>query len=79
MGEPGCGKTAIVMGLAHRIMHGTKYKTLQNKRLVSLEMGSLISGSRAPGEIAEKLNRAIDDVIGSGDIILFKPNQEWGL
>jgi len=71
MGEPGCGKTTIVMGLAHRIMHGTKYKSMQNKRIVSLEMGSLIAGTKTGGEIAEKLKNAIDDVIGSGDIILF--------
>jgi len=71
IGEPGCGKTTIVMGLAHRVMHGTKYKSMQNKRLVSLEMGSLIAGTRTSGEIAEKLKRAIDDVLGSRDIILF--------
>jgi len=71
IGEPGCGKTTIIMGLAHRIMHGTKYKSMQNKRIVSLEMGSLIAGTRTSGEIADKLKRAIDDVVGSRDIILF--------
>lgn len=71
IGEPGCGKTTIVKGLAQRIMHGTDYKTLQNKRIVSLEMGGLIAGARTQGEIAEKLKRAMEDVLGSGDIILF--------
>ncbi len=71
IGEPGCGKTSIVMGMAHRIMHGTKYKTLQNKRIVNLQTGSLIAGSKTTGEIAEKLKDALDDAIGSGDIILF--------
>ena len=71
IGEPGCGKTTIVMGIAHSIIHGSKYKALQNKRIVSLQMGSLIAGARSSGEIAEKLNRALNDVTGSGDIILF--------
>ena len=59
------------MGMAHKIMHGTKYKTLQNKRIVSLEMGSLIAGAKSQGQIAEKTSRAMNDVVGSGDIILF--------
>ncbi len=71
IGEPGCGKTTIIMGLAHRIMRGTKYKSIQNKRIVSLEMGGLIAGTKTSGEIADKLKRAINDVIGSRDIILF--------
>ncbi|MFC1756122.1 AAA family ATPase [Patescibacteria group bacterium] len=71
IGEPGCGKTTLVMGMAHRIMHGTEYRALQNKRIVSLEMGGLIAGTKTAGQIAEKLKKAMEDVVGSGDIILF--------
>ncbi len=71
LGEPGCGKTSLVMGIAHRIMHGTEYKSLRNKRIVSLEMGGLISGARHSGEVASKLKQALDEVVASKDIILF--------
>ena len=71
LGEPGCGKTSIVRGLAHLIMHGTKHASLKNKRLVSLEMGSLIAGTHSQGAMAGKLKKAMDDVVASGDIILF--------
>jgi ATP-dependent Clp protease ATP-binding subunit ClpC len=71
IGEPGCGKTSIVMGIAHKIMHGTKHKTLQNKRLVSLQMGNLIAGTKGQGAVAERLTNALEDAIGSRDIILF--------
>lgn len=71
IGDPGCGKTSIVMGIAHKIMHGSEYKTLQNKRLVSLQLGGLLSGTEGKGMLAKKLTFALEDAIGSGDIILF--------
>ena len=71
IGEPGCGKTTLIRGMAYRIMFGTEYKTLQNKRVVSLEMGGLIAGTSTSGQIAHKLKRAMNDVVESGDIILF--------
>lgn len=71
IGEPGSGKTSIVIGMAHRIIHGTKFKSLRNKRIISLEMGSLIAGARHAGTIAEKLKNAMDEIVASKDIVLF--------
>lgn len=71
IGEPGSGKSSIVRGMAYKIIEGVEYKSLKNKRIVRLDIGSLISGSRSAGDIAEKLNRALDEVKGSRDIILF--------
>lgn len=70
-GEPGSGKTSIVRGIAYKIIEGTEYKALTNKRIVSLEIGALISGAKTAGDISAKLNRALEEIKGSGDIILF--------
>ncbi len=71
LGEPGSGKTTIVKGLAHLVINGTEFKALKFKRIVALDTAALISGAKSPGEIAEKINNIMDEVKGSGDIILF--------
>lgn len=71
IGDPGSGKTSIIKGIAVRIMRGTKYKTLWNKRIVSLETGALLAGAKTSGDIAQKLTAVMEEVEGSGDIILF--------
>lgn len=71
VGPPGSGKTSIVKGIAYKVIDGTEHKSLENKRIVSLEISRLISGAKTAGQISERLNRVMDDVIGSGDIILF--------
>jgi ATP-dependent Clp protease ATP-binding subunit ClpA len=71
IGEPGSGKTSILKGIAYKIICGTEYKTLNNKRIISLDVGSLLSGAGSPGEIADKLKNVMEDAEGSGDIILF--------
>ena len=71
VGAPGCGKTSLIMGLAHMIMHGTKYKTLQNKRIISIDLGSMIAGLKTSGDIAQRLKAALDEATLSRDIIIF--------
>jgi ATP-dependent Clp protease ATP-binding subunit ClpC len=71
IGEAGSGKTTVVEGIARQIIVGTEFKDIQNKRLVRLDIGLLIAGTKTAGEISEKLNWVMDDVKGSGDIILF--------
>ena len=71
IGEPGSGKTSILKGIAYRIISGTESKTLNNKRIVSLDVGSLLAGARSAGEIADRLTSVMEDAEGSGDIILF--------
>ncbi len=71
IGEPGSGKTAIVRGMANAIIVGTKYKTLKNKRVVSLETGLLMSGAKTSGDVAEKLTKLMKEVEASKDVILF--------
>ncbi|ANE43240.1 ATP-dependent chaperone ClpB [Deinococcus puniceus] len=72
IGEPGVGKTAIAEGLAIRIVKGDVPEGLRNKRIVSLEMGSLLAGAKFRGEFEERLKGVIDEVIASaGEVILF--------
>ena len=72
IGEPGTGKTAIVEGLAHRILRGDVPENLKNKQLFSLDMGSLIAGAKYQGEFEERLKGVINDVTqADGQIILF--------
>ena len=71
IGEPGVGKTAIVEGLAQRISLGTVPKTLLGKRLVTLEMGSLVAGTKYRGEFEERLKKVIEELKKDPDCILF--------
>ena len=72
IGEPGTGKTAIVEGLAHRILRGDVPDNLKNKQLYSLDMGALIAGAKYQGEFEERLKSVISEVTKSeGEIILF--------
>lgn len=72
IGEPGVGKTAIVEGLAQRIINGDVPSTLKNKRLISLEIGSLIAGASYRGQFEERLKGVLKEVEDSaGEIVLF--------
>ena len=72
IGEPGTGKTAIVEGLAHRILRGDVPENLKNKQLYSLDMGALIAGAMYKGEFEERLKSVVKEVTESqGGIILF--------
>ncbi len=72
IGEPGTGKTAIAEGLALRIMNGDVPDSLKHRRLMALDMGSLIAGAKYRGEFEERLKSVLDEVKGAeGEIILF--------
>ena len=72
IGEPGTGKTAIVEGLAHRILRGDVPENLKNKQLYSLDMGALVAGAMYKGEFEERLKSVVKEVTDSqGGIILF--------
>ena len=72
IGEPGVGKTAIVEGLAHRIIRGDVPENLKRKQIYSLDMGALIAGAKYQGEFEERLKGVITEVTNAaGEIILF--------
>ena len=72
IGEPGTGKTAIVEGIAERIVRGDVPENLREKQLFSLDMGALLAGAKYKGEFEERLKSVVNEVVGSeGDIILF--------
>ncbi|MEK7693156.1 MAG: ATP-dependent Clp protease ATP-binding subunit, partial [Chloroflexota bacterium] len=71
IGEPGVGKTAIAEGLAHRIVAGDVPETLQGKRLLTLDIGSLVAGTKYRGEFEERLKKVIDEIKSSGNCVLF--------
>ena len=71
VGEPGVGKTAIVEGLAQRIAANDVPSTIQGSRLVSLDMGSLVAGTKYRGEFEERLKKIIEEIRNSGNCILF--------
>ncbi len=71
IGEPGVGKTAIAEALAHRIVSGDVPETLQGKRLLTLDIGSLVAGTKYRGEFEERLKKVIEEVKGSGNCLLF--------
>ena len=72
IGEPGVGKTAIVEGLAQRVVNGDVPENLKNKMVFSLDMGALIAGAKYQGEFEERLKSVIKEVVDSaGDVVLF--------
>ena len=71
LGEPGVGKTALVEGLAQRIQSGNVPTSLQNKRVIALDMSALIAGAKYRGEFEDRLKAVIDEVKENGNIILF--------
>ena len=71
VGEPGVGKTAIVEAMAQRIGSGDVPETLQGKRLVTLDMGALVAGTKYRGEFEERLKKVIEEIKSSGNCVLF--------
>lgn len=71
IGEPGVGKTAIAEGLAQRIVLGAVPPSIQNKRVVTLDMASMVAGSKYRGEFEERIKKVIQEVKNSRDVLLF--------
>ncbi|MBA3687927.1 MAG: ATP-dependent Clp protease ATP-binding subunit [Chloroflexi bacterium] len=71
IGEPGVGKTAIAEGLAHRIVSGDVPETLADKRVLTLDIGSLVAGTKYRGEFEERLKKIIEELRSSSDSVLF--------
>src|SRR5205823_5048967 len=71
IGEPGVGKTAIVEGLAQRIVAGEVPETIAGKRLLTLDVGSLVAGTKYRGEFEERLKKIIEEIRNSRDCIIF--------
>ena len=70
IGEPGVGKTAIVEGLATRIVNGEVPEHLEDKKLIQLDMGLLVAGTKYRGEFEERLKKIMDEIRGAGNVIL---------
>lgn len=71
IGEPGVGKTAAVEGLAQKIATGDVPESLKNKRLVAVDLSSMVAGAKYRGEFEERLKKAVEEVMTAGDVILF--------
>ncbi|MCL4514590.1 MAG: ATP-dependent Clp protease ATP-binding subunit [Firmicutes bacterium] len=71
IGEPGVGKTAIAEGLAQKIVNGDIPEVLNGKRVVTLDMGALVAGSKFRGEFEERLKKVMEEIRQAGDVILF--------
>ena len=71
VGEPGVGKTAIAEGFAQKIIAGEVPGNLMNKRLMALDMGSLVAGTKYRGEFEERMKKVIEEIYEDGDVILF--------
>jgi len=71
IGEPGVGKTAIAEGLAQRIVDGNVPEILANKRVMALDMSSLVAGTKYRGEFEERMKKVVEEITGAGNIIVF--------
>lgn len=71
IGEPGVGKTAIAEGLALKIINNDVPETLNNRRVVSLDLGGLVAGSKFRGEFEERLKKVMEEIKAAGDVVLF--------
>ena len=71
VGEPGVGKTAIIEGLAQKVVDGTIPELLKDKRVVCLDLSSMVAGTKYRGEFEERINKALDEVKSAGNVILF--------
>ncbi len=71
IGEPGVGKTAVVEGLAEKIVEGNIPETLKNKRVVSLDISGMVAGAKYRGDFEERIKKALKEVKKAGDVILF--------
>lgn len=71
IGEPGVGKTAVVEGLAQKIADGDVPELLKNKRLVTMDLSSMVAGAKYRGEFEERLKKAVEEVVSAGNVILF--------
>ena len=71
IGEPGVGKTAIAEGLAEKIVAGDVPETLKNKRVVSMDISSMVAGAKYRGDFEERIKKSLDEVRKAGDVILF--------
>lgn len=71
IGEPGVGKTAIAEGLAQKIVEGNIPEILKEKRIVTLDLSSMVAGSKYRGEFEERIKKAMQEIIDAGDVILF--------
>ncbi|MDR0935853.1 MAG: ATP-dependent Clp protease ATP-binding subunit [Oscillospiraceae bacterium] len=71
IGEPGVGKTAVIEGLAQKVISGDVPEDLRGKRIVSLDLSAMVAGTKYRGEFEERIKNSIDEVIAAGSIILF--------
>ena len=71
IGEPGVGKTAIVEGLAQKVVNGTAPDVLHGRRVLTLDLASIVAGTKYRGEFEERLKRVMKEITGSGNVVLF--------